>query len=125
MNTLRFENISDGYIRVLDLLNCDMEVKRLFIVSPRELGVRGKHAHRECKQIIFCLKGSVQVRLFDGDRWADREIRPGSDSVFVRPMIWCEQIYKTADSEILVLCDQPYDETDYIRSFETFQKLRS
>lgn len=38
-------------------------------------------------------------------------------------MIWATQRYTEPDSQLLVICDQNFDEVDYIRDFEEFMSL--
>lgn len=40
--------------------------------------------------------------------------------LYIPPGIWAEQIYKTKDSALMVLCDRPYEPVDYIHDFDEY-----
>ena len=40
--------------------------------------------------------------------------------LLVLPRVWAEQTYLCDDSVLTVLCDKPYDESDYIRDYQDF-----
>jgi len=43
----------------------------------------------------------------------------------IPPTIWAEQTYLQENTIVLVLCDQFYDEADYIRDYDAFLQWRS
>lgn len=44
------------------------EVKRFFVISNVPEGEpRGIHAHKECHQLLVCLKGSLKAMVDNGD----------------------------------------------------------
>jgi glucan phosphoethanolaminetransferase (alkaline phosphatase superfamily) len=42
----------------------------------------------------------------------------------VPAMIWASEKYETRDSVLMVLADERYDPTDYIRDWDEYLKLR-
>ena len=47
-----------------------------------------------------------------------------SRALLVPPGIWAEQVYEGDDTVLMVLCDLPYDEADYIRDYTEFLAFR-
>mgnify|MGYP005814165561 CR=1 FL=1 len=90
----------------------------VFDVPTKE--VRGEHAHRECKQFLVCLRGSVSVVCDDGKNRQEYVLETPELGVYLPPMVWGIQYKYTADAVLLVLASHPYDPSDYIRDYDTF-----
>lgn len=101
--------------------NVPFPIQRVFTINAHREGlVGGRHSHRMCSQLIVCLHGECDVVCkADGedDSVTIRLDRPNK-AVLLPPSIWGEQIYRRDDTVLMVLCDQGYNETDYIRSFD-------
>jgi UDP-2-acetamido-3-amino-2,3-dideoxy-glucuronate N-acetyltransferase len=97
------------------------EPRRVFLVHsvPTE-NVRGEHAHRECHQVLFCLKGSVRVLADDGQNRQEFLLDQPSLGLHLPPMTWGTQFRYSADSTLLVFASHEYSATDYIRTYEKF-----
>jgi hypothetical protein len=101
-------------------------IRRVFTVHARRAGlVGGRHAHRVCQQLLVCVHGACDVvcaaaleerRTFHLDRPDQGLLIPAS--------IWGEQNYLTADTVLMVLCDQFYDAADYLRDPDAYQAYR-
>ncbi len=101
-------------------------IRRVFTVQARRAGlIGGRHAHRVCQQLLVCVHGACEVtcaatleerRVFTLDRPDQGLLIPAS--------IWAEQRYLTADTVLMVLCDQHYDAADYIRDPDDYQAYR-
>lgn len=97
------------------------EVDRCFMVQPFHDGtVRGNHAHRTLSQFLICLAGQIEVLVDDSKSKGVHTLSDRTCGLFVPPGIWCTQTYKTTDSVLLVLCDKPFSEADYIRDYDAF-----
>jgi dTDP-4-dehydrorhamnose 3,5-epimerase-like enzyme len=101
------------------------DIKRVFYVhGVHDQNDRGKHAHYETKQILICLQGEVDVTVDDGHMKKVITLNKKNQAVLVPEMIWDEQIYKTDDTILLVLCNTRYDVDDYINDYNEFKKLK-
>ena len=101
-----------------------LDLRRVFVVTGHAGELRGKHAHKQLTQILICLYGACRVTCDDGV--ARREVlldRP-EVALEIPPGIWSEQHYVVHDSILMVLCDLPFDESDYIRNYGDFIALR-
>ena len=116
---------SDGAISVFEGGGAvPFEIARVFTVSAVDGAVRGRHAHKECAQLLVCLAGEIEVVADDGAE-RRREILSGpEEGLLLPPMIWGEQIYRGENALLLVLCDRVYDEADYLRDFAAFKAAR-
>jgi dTDP-4-dehydrorhamnose 3,5-epimerase-like enzyme len=99
-------------------------VARVFTIAGVAAGgVRGRHAHRRCAQLIACLSGQVTVLVTDGRESREITLASATDGLVVPPGVWTTLTFAGESTVAAVFCDQPYDEGDYIRDWDEF--LRS
>ena len=87
-------------------------------VPSRE--TRGEHAHKACAQFLICTAGSVRVLADDGHARADILLDSPHKGLLLPPMTWGTQYEYSADAVLLVFASHPYDNDDYIRSYDEF-----
>ena len=95
-------------------------INRLFYVYGQTAEVRGKHAHRKVNQFFICMNGECTIKCDDGREQKQFILNTRDVGLYMPTMIWSEQVYSTADTILLVLCDDSYDESEYIRDYNTF-----
>lgn len=96
------------------------KINRLFYVYGLTAEVRGKHAHRKTNQFFICMNGECIVRCDDGHERKEFILNERNVGLYVPTMIWSEQEYSSKDTVLLVLCDDAYDESEYIRDYNEF-----
>lgn len=102
------------------------DVKRVFAIGAVPAGTtRGFHAHRTCAQTFVCVAGAIDVVVRDGTDLTEISLTPGDDALFVPPGLWSEQTYRDEGSVLIVLCDRPYEEGDYINDYSEYLAFRS
>ncbi len=85
---------------------------------------RGGHAHYTLHQFIKCVAGAVTVSLTDlHGHNVLVTITEESDGVYIPPMTWAEQYDHKPGTVVLVMSSEHYDESDYIRDWETYAAL--
>ena len=84
---------------------------------------RGFHAHKNLKQAIFCINGSVDIYLDDGFTKSTITLDDPTKCLLIEKPIWREMLNFTENCILNVLCDQPYNSNDYIRNYDNFLKL--
>ena len=82
--------------------------------------VRGAHAHRQCEQLLVCLRGSVSALVDDGQDRRELVLDRPDRGLYVPPMVWGTQYRYSDDAVLLVYASRPYEDADYIRDYETF-----
>jgi len=95
-------------------------IARVFVVNAEKGSVRGEHAHKECTQLLSCLSGSIDVLCDDGKNVIEYTLTPFDKALFIPAGVWAVQKYKLENSSLMVLCDQMYNENDYIRDYSQF-----
>ncbi|MHA7197724.1 WxcM-like domain-containing protein [Arthrobacter alkaliphilus] len=97
--------------------------QRFFIVyDVPSLDVRGEHAHLACEQFLVCVKGSVHAIVDDGSVREEFLLDSANVGLYMPAMTWGTQYAYSSDAVLAVFASLPYDASDYIRSYEAFQR---
>lgn len=124
-NLRSFKEVDGVLVPIESGYDIPFKIKRVFYVfNVNNQNDRGKHSHHKTKQILICLNGEIDVIVDDGFKRKVITINDKFTGIFIPEMIWDEQIYKTEDSLLMVLCDTHYDIDDYIEDYDTFKKLK-
>lgn len=103
------------------------EVKRVYYIFDTTPGtVRGKHAHRELRQVLICLAGActIECEMPDGVKHEYRLDWPDK-GLLIEGLVWRNMKEFSKDAVLMVLASEHYDEADYIRDYNVFEKMRS
>jgi dTDP-4-dehydrorhamnose 3,5-epimerase-like enzyme len=115
---------ADGEIVVAQATHIPFAITRMFTLTAPIGSVRGKHAHRRCTQFMVCVHGTVEI-LCDDSRDRKTFLLDRNDlAVCVPPTIWNNVIFKEDRSVVVVLCDRPFEEADYLREYPEFVSFR-
>jgi dTDP-4-dehydrorhamnose 3,5-epimerase-like enzyme len=107
----------DGEIIVAQAAQVPFAIARLFTLTAPKGAVRGEHARRRCVQFMLCVHGTVEVVCDDS--------RDRNNLAFcVPPTIWNTVLFEQDRSVVTVLCDRPFEETDYQREYPDFMAFR-
>ena len=111
-----------GHLVAIDFNDFEtFSVERIFYVYGVPNGnVRGEHAHKKCYQFLIALSGSLKVTLDDGFDKMDIFLDSPQKGLLVPPGIWAVQHSFSFDAVLAVLASDPYDPTDYIRTYSEF-----
>jgi dTDP-4-dehydrorhamnose 3,5-epimerase-like enzyme len=102
------------------------DIKRLFYLYDVPTGAdRGAHAHREHHQFLICLSGSFDVEVDDGISSLSIHLNRPWKGLHVPPMIWAAEKNFDPGSVCLVLSSDLFAESDYIRDYDEFMRLRA
>ncbi|MDR2709315.1 MAG: FdtA/QdtA family cupin domain-containing protein [Elusimicrobiota bacterium] len=106
--------------------NVPFDIKRVYyIFGTKSDFVRGKHSHLKLKQYIICVSGSCDFYL-DADAKGKKLISLNTPlkAIYIEGNVWREFSNFSKDCVILVLANQYYDVSDYIRNYEEFLECR-
>ncbi len=114
-----------GYITVAEEnLNIPFEIKRVYwtYFTPQDIQ-RGGHAHKELKQMIFAVSGTIEFRTEDINGNKETFILDSPErGLFIPNKIW-RDIKFSHNAVLLCLASEFYLENDYIRDYDEFKKL--
>lgn len=83
---------------------------------------RGLHAHLNLRQIMLCVTGSCKVLLDNGRNRETVYLNSPTKGLLVESLVWREMNEFSDDCVLLVVANNLYDESDYIRDYEVFKK---
>ena len=101
--------------------NIPFDIRRCYFMFNTQPGVRrGFHAHKTLRQVLVCVRGSCKILLDDGREKAVVPLDRPNKGLYLSSDIWREMFDFSDDAVLMVLADQLYDESDYIRNYEDF-----
>lgn len=101
--------------------NIPFPVKRVYYLFKTKEGVRrGFHAHKALKQVAIAVRGSCRFVLDDGNEQVEVLLDNPAQGLLIESFIWHEMYDFSEDCVLMVLADQLYDESDYIRDYDIF-----
>lgn len=99
------------------------EIERVYYLYDIPGGeARGGHAHRELHQLIVAASGSFDILLDDGLNRRTVNLNRPYYGLYLTNMIWRELLNFSSGGICLVLASARYDEADYFREYDEFQK---
>lgn len=127
INVLDFKILGDdrgSLISIEQGKNIPFDIKRVYYIFGTKKNIRrGFHAHKKLKQLAVCTSGSCEFLLDNGETKKTILLDSPDKGLLINDMIWHE-MYNFSDNCILmVLADDFYDESDYIRDYDKFLKV--
>jgi len=95
-------------------------IARVFAIFTADPCTRGRHAHRECVQLLVPMAGTIRILVKDGRSVEEIVLPRGCEGLLVPPGLWVEICFEDDGGVLMVLCDLPYQEDDYLRSWDEF-----
>ncbi len=104
--------------------NVPFDVKRVYCIFNTDVNaVRGKHAHKDLKQVLYCPKGSCDILLDDGRKKINVNLNSPDKGLYIEGTLWREMYNFSNDCVLTVLANDYYNENEYIRNYDEFLKL--
>lgn len=99
-------------------------IKRAYFIFDTQKNVsRGFHAHKDLQQVAVCVAGKCRMTIDDGKKREDVWLDSPNKGIFIDKYIWREMHDFSDDCVLLVLANENYSESDYIRSYDQFLKI--
>lgn len=122
----KISNRSGNITPVTNSINIPFDIERVFYIYDIPGGEdRGAHAHKECHQFLIAANGSFEIELNDGKTKRTVSLNRPNFGLHIPPGIWAAEKGFSSGSVCLVLTSHKYDESDYIRDYEEYVKLKS
>ena len=116
----------DGVLCIMNSLQeIPFEIKRMYYINTLDpkSSLRGKHAHRKPRQVIFCINGCFTLTLDDGETQQDILMREDNVGIILDPLLWHTMHDFSSGCVLLVAASDYYNEADYIRNYDEFIQL--
>ena len=101
------------------------DIKRMYyIYDTMPDTVRGKHAHKDLKQVLICVSGActIECEMPNGEKIEYRLDWPNK-GLLIEGLVWRRMKEFSKDAVLIVLASEHYDEKDYIRDYEVFANI--
>lgn len=82
--------------------------------------LRGGHAHRALHEFVVCVRGTLEIAVFDGRSDRTHALTHPGVGLHLPPNVWRVLRRFSPDAVYVVLASTPYDPADYIHDWETF-----
>lgn len=106
-----------------DGMDIPFDIKRVFYMYGSDPDIiRGQHANRQTEFVLINVSGSSKVMVDDGSSKEVILLDKPRMGLYMGPMIWKEMYDFSADSVLLVLASEHYQEQEYIRDYQEFIK---
>jgi len=87
-------------------------------------GKRGGHAYKENQEFIVALSGSFDVILHDGRAQKTYPLNRSYYGLYVPKLYWREMENFSTNSLALIMSSTDFDESDYVRDFDEYKKMK-
>lgn len=124
IKTIKFQIMGDErgcLISLEQYKNIPFNIKRVYYIFGTKKGIiRGKHSHKNLKQIVVCISGSCKFLLDDGKKKNIIELNSPDTGLYIGKNIWREMFDFSHDCVLMVLANDYYNENEYIRDYKKF-----
>ena len=110
-----------GNLAVIEKGTYPFTIKRVYYLYdvPSD-AYRGGHAHKEVNELLIALSGSFEVLLDNGKTKEKVMLNKPNKGLLIPTGIWRELDNFSSGAVCLVLASDVFDESDYIRDYDTF-----
>ena len=99
------------------------DIQRIFyIYGSDDSVVRGQHANLRSQFVLVNVAGSSKVKVDNGLETRIIELNKPRMGLYLSRMLWKEMYDFSPDSVLLVLSDEHYDGSEYIRDYDEYLK---
>lgn len=121
----RITNRAGNLTSLLSGVDFPFRMNRVFYSYDIPAGEsRGGHAHRHCHELVVAASGSFDVVLDDGHSRRTVTLSRPFTALHLPPGIWATEQSFSSGSICLVLASDDYDDSEYVRDYNLFRKLR-
>ena len=105
-------------------MDIPFEIKRIFyIYGSDDTVVRGQHANRLSEFVMINVSGTSKVKGDNGEESRVIELNRPRMGLYLKNNIWKDMYDFSADSILLVLASEHYDESEYIRDYQEYLRF--
>ena len=115
-----------GNLAVIEKDLIPYDIKRTYYLFDVPSGAyRGGHAHKECLELLIAVSGSFEVVLDNGREKQRLILNNPAKGLLIPINMWRELENFSSGAVCLVLASQMFNESDYIRDYDTFKALEN
>jgi hypothetical protein len=119
----RLKNFEDKRGKLFFFQKNNLKIKRVFFIQGNNGVLRGKHAHKNTKQILININSITEIEILNKKKKKIKFTKSG-EFIEIPKMNWVNILFKNKGN-IAVICDKTYSKYDYIYDFTEFEKKLS
>ncbi len=97
------------------------DIKRIFyIFDTNPDHARGFHAHKTSEQIVVAMDGACRFILDDGTKREEILLNRPDRGLYIGRNVWNEMHDYSYGCKLMVICNEHYNENEYIRNYNDF-----
>jgi hypothetical protein len=113
-----------GNLTFVQPQHIDFEIRRVYWIYDVPGGeYRGGHAYKTLREFVIAASGSFDVEFDDGREKRVVPLNRSYYGLYVPPMMWRQFKNFSTNAVCLVLASAPYEESDYIRDYESYRSI--
>lgn len=101
-----------------------MPQRVFWIYDVTEGKTRGGHAHRECAEVVFAVKGSFDMFVDNGTEQETIHISKANEGIYIGKNVWCELRNFAPGTVCIAFASLPYDRLGYINDYDQFKSIK-
>lgn len=106
-----------------DGVSIPFNIKRVFYIYGSDAAVvRGQHANRKSEFVLINVCGTSKVKVDNGYESDVIELNRPRMGLYLPTMLWKEMYEFSKDAILLVLTNEHYDPSEYIRDYEEYKR---
>jgi hypothetical protein len=124
---LTLPEFHDGFDGILSFAeqnrHIPFDIKRIYYIynlMQHKSVMRGKHAHKKLTQALFCINGSMRLKLDDGIHRQEIELSEPNVGICIGPRLWHIMHNFRNNCILLVFASDYFSEKDYLRNYDDF-----
>lgn len=124
---IRFKQMGDdrGHLVVVEGgKDIPFEIARVFYIYGSDTNVvRGKHANRRSEFVLINVSGTSKVKIDNGYNTEIFELNEPHTGIYIPKMIWKDMYDFSSDSVLLVLSNEKYEPSEYIKDYDEYVSI--
>jgi dTDP-4-dehydrorhamnose 3,5-epimerase-like enzyme len=124
---LNFPPLGDSrgsLVAIEEFKNIPFSIERVYYIFNTKKGVsRGFHSHKKLQQLAVCVTGKCRMVLDNGKKREEVWLDSPTKGLLIGNNTWREMHDFSSDCVLVVLASEPFNESDYIRSYEDFKEM--
>ncbi len=123
INLPKIEDVR-GNLSIIEKDILPYPIKRVYyLYDVPSSATRGGHAHKEQFEFLIAISGSFDVVLQDAKERQVVSLNKPNKGLLIKSNVWRELENFSSGAVCLVIASGEYEESDYIRDFESFIKF--
>ena len=125
INLPKIQSRSGNITPVQNQIEIPFDIKRIYYLYDIPGGEsRGAHGHKQLEQIVVAASGSFDITINDGITERTFSLNRPYIGLYIKPGLWRDLNNFSSGAICLVLASEPYNESDYIRDYDEFLKIK-